>query len=565
MIKARIIQIRKKFKEYGIDGYIIPKNDEFFSEYSNRDRLKTISNFSGSAGYAIILKKKNYLFVDGRYNIQAHIEAGDNYKIVKYEKIVNCDLFKNLTIGIDPQLFTSDQINKFFIKYNFVKEIKTNLIDSISQKFSFKKKIFYCLDDKIIGESYKKKIERVSKFLRLKKLDYLFVSAPENVAWLLNIRGYDNPCSPIPNCRLLIDKKRNFFLISERDKVKNLILNKRITKNQFISIDKYEFFLNKIKKGKIIIDKKSCSIFYENLLKKKFKVLKHDDPIHFLKSIKNKFEINHTIKAHIADGVALTKFLYWIKKINKKNITEFDALNKLEAFRKKNKDYLFPSFDTIAGTGKNGAIVHYKVKKKTARIIKKKDIFLCDSGGQYKYGTTDVTRTICFSKPKNNIKNIFTRVLKGHIAVATADLKKNFNGKLIDKQARKYLNEIGLDYEHGTGHGVGFFLNVHEGPQSITKFNKVKLTEGMILSNEPGYYKKNNFGIRIENLLYVKKSRDKLHFQNLTMAPIEKELIDQKQLSQKEKNYLFNYNLEVYSKLSGFLTKNEKSWLSSLL
>ena len=565
MIKERINQIKKKFQECGIDGYIIPKNDEVFSEYSNKDRLKFISNFSGSAGYAIILKNKNYLFVDGRYNIQANFEAGDNFKIVKYEKIFNCDLFKKLTIGIDPQLFTSEQIKRFFIKNNFIKIIKTNLIDNISKNYPEKKKLFYSLDDKIIGESHKKKIERVSKFLRQKKLDYLFVSAPENVAWLLNIRGYDNPCSPIPNCRLFLDKKKNFFLISEKYKAKNLIANKHISKNQFISTNKYNFFLDKIKKGKIFIDKNSCSIFNENLLKKRFKVIKGDDPIYFFKSIKNKFEINHTIKAHIVDGVALTKFLYWIKKINKKNITEFDAVKKLETFRKKNKDYLFPSFDTIAGTGKNGAIVHYRVNKKTASTIKKKDIFLCDSGGQYKYGTTDVTRTICFSKPKNSIKNIYTRVLKGHIAVATANLKKSFNGKLIDQKARKYLNEIGLDYEHGTGHGVGFYLNVHEGPQSITKYNKIKLIEGMILSNEPGYYKKNKFGIRIENLVYIKKSNRKLHFQNLTMVPIEKELIDQKQLSQKEKNYLFKYNFEVYSRLSEFLTKNEKKWLSSFL
>ncbi len=563
MIKKRIKQIRKKFQKYGIDGYIIPKNDEFFSEYSNKDRLKTISNFSGSAGYAVILKKKNYLFVDGRYSIQARLEAGDNFKIIGYERILDCNLFKNLTIGIDPQLFTSEQISKFFNKNNFIKEIKKNLIDNILPKKSLKKKRFYSLDDKIVGEGYKKKIDRISKFLKLKKLDYLFITAPENVAWLLNIRGYDNPCSPIPNCRLFLDKKKNFFLISEKRKVKDLILNNRITKNQFISTDKYENFLNKIKKGKIIIDQKSCSIFYENLLKKRFKVIKGDDPIHFFKSIKNKFEINHSIKAHIADGVALTKFLYWIKKVNKKSLTEFDAQKKLESFRKKNKNYLFPSFDTIAGTGKNGAIVHYKVKKKTALTIKKKDIFLCDSGGQYKYGTTDVTRTICFSKPKKSIKNIFTRILKGHIAVATADLKKNFNGKLIDKLARKYLNQIGLDYEHGTGHGVGFYLNVHEGPQSITKFNKIKLVEGMILSNEPGYYKKNSFGIRIENLIYVKKSKNKLHFQNLTMAPIEKELIDQKLLNQKEKSYLFKYNLEMYSRLSEFLTKSEKKWLSS--
>ena len=190
---------------------------------------------------------------------------------------------------------------------------------------------------------------------------------------------------------------------------------------------------------------------------------------------------------------------------------------------------------------------------------------MCDSGGQYKYGTTDVTRTICFSKPKQNIKNIFTKVLKGHIAVVSADLKKNFNGKLIDVLARKSLIKSGLDYKHGTGHGVGFFLNVHEGPHAISKFNTIKIREGMIVSNEPGYYKKGEFGIRIENLIYVKKNNNKLTFENLTLAPIEKELINYKMLDDKEKNYLFRYHLRVYSELSKFLNKKEKKWLASFI
>jgi Xaa-Pro aminopeptidase len=270
-------------------------------------------------------------------------------------------------------------------------------------------------------------------------------------------------------------------------------------------------------------------------------------------------------KAHIVDGVALTKFIYWIKNINKKKITEVDAQNKLEKFRKKNKNFLYPSFDTIAGSGKNGAIVHYRANKERCRTITNKDIFLCDSGGQYKYGTTDVTRTICFSKPKNYIRNIFTYVLKGHIAVATTNLKKDNIGKKIDFRARKYLKQNNLDYAHGTGHGVGFFLNVHEGPQSISKINKIKIKEGMILSNEPGYYKKDKFGIRIENLVYVKKIKNKTFFENLTLVPIEKDLINPKLLNLSEKNYLFKYHLNVYSKISKFLDIKEKKWLASFI
>ena len=321
----------------------------------------------------------------------------------------------------------------------------------------------------------------------------------------------------------------------------------------------------KLKGKNFIIDDKSCSIFYENIIKSKFKIINREDPTYLLKAIKNKIEINNMIKAHILDGAALTKFLYWIKVINKKKIDEVDAVKKLEKFRKKNKNFLYPSFDTIAGSGKNGAIVHYRARKENCRIINKKDIFLCDSGGQYKYGTTDVTRTICFSKQNKNIKNIFTKVLKGHIAVAMTNINKDNIGKKIDKRARKFLKESNLDYAHGTGHGVGFFLNVHEGPQSITKINKVKIKPGMILSNEPGFYKKNHFGIRIENLVYVDKKNGKLFFKNLTMAPIEKDLINFDLLTVSEKNYLFKYHLDVYSKISKYLNRNEKKWLASLI
>jgi Xaa-Pro aminopeptidase len=265
------------------------------------------------------------------------------------------------------------------------------------------------------------------------------------------------------------------------------------------------------------------------------------------------------------DGLALTKFIYWIKNINKKKITEIEAKNRLQKFRKLSKNYLYPSFDTIAGSGSNGAIVHYRVSKKSNKVINKSDLFLCDSGGQYKFGTTDVTRTICFSDPKKSIKDVYTKVLKGHIAVHQTDLKKDNIGKKIDLRARKFLKKDGLDYAHGTGHGVGFFLNVHEGPQSISKHNTIQLKEGMILSNEPGYYKKGHYGIRIENLIFIKKFKKKLFFENLTLAPIEKDLINYNLLTKNEKDYLFRYHLKIYSTFSKFLNLSERKWLASLI
>jgi Xaa-Pro aminopeptidase len=561
----KIKALRKRLKIHNIDGYVVPKNDEYFTEYSKINRLKIISNFSGSAGLAIILKNKNYLFTDGRYTIQSQMESGKNFKIINYEKLINCNLFQNLTLGIDPKLITYSQTKKFFLKNNKIKFINNNLVDEIEKKKIKDNFSFFTLSKDIVGENYTSKINKISKYLKKNKSDYIFISAPENVAWILNIRGGDGPNSPVPNCRLIISKNKKLILISSSGKSKKLIKEKLIKSNELINIKNFSKKIHQLKGNNFIIDDKSCSIYFENIIKSKFQIIKREDPTYLLKAIKNKTEIKNMINAHIADGVALTRFIYWIKNTNKKIINEVQAQNKLERFRKMNKNYLYPSFDTIAGSGSNGAIVHYRAKKEKCRVIKKKDIFLCDSGGQYKYGTTDVTRTICFSKPKSTIKNIFTKVLKGHIAVANTDLKKDNIGSKIDKKARKFLKKSKLDYAHGTGHGVGFFLNVHEGPQSISKTNKVKIKEGMILSNEPGFYKKNHFGIRIENLVFVKKSRKKLLFENLTLAPIERELINYKLLTSAEKNYLFKYHLDVYSKISKYLNLNEKKWLASFI
>ena len=393
----------------------------------------------------------------------------------------------------------------------------------------------------------------------------MLISAPENVAWILNIRGEDVPNSPLPNSRLIISKTKKLFLITKIQKAQKLIKEKIIKKNELINVNDFSKIILKLKGNNFIIDNKSCSIYHENIIRSKFKIIKKRDPIYLLKAIKNKTEIKNMINSHVIDGAALTKFIYWIKNINKKQINEVQAQNKLESFRRLNKSYLYPSFDTIAGSGKNGAIVHYRATKQNYSIIKKEDIFLCDSGGQYKYGTTDVTRTICFSKPKPHIKDIFTKVLKGHIAVANTNLKKDNTGKKIDVRARKFLKKSNLDYAHGTGHGVGFFLNVHEGPQSISKFNKIKITEGMILSNEPGYYKKESFGIRIENLIFVKKDNNNIFFENLTLVPIEKELINYKLLTSLEKNYLFRYHVNIYSKISKYLNLKERKWLASFI
>jgi len=573
MKKNKLSKLRKKFIIYNIDGYIIPKNDEFFGEYvdPSNERLKYLTGFYGSTGQALVLKKKAFLFVDGRYTLQAQREVRKGFKIVEIHKTKPLEILrknkKKLIVGFDPKLYTQTILKNLFVSKNVkLIPVKTNLIDKIwSNKPKTKFNKFFVLKTQYVGQDYEHKINLICNILKKKKLKNLLITAPENIAWLLNIRGKDSSYSPIPNCNAIINYKKKVTLIVENSKI-NKNFKSQFRKNlKYVNPSNIVKYLNRLdSKENFLIDKMTCSIFYRDKIAKRFSYVEKIDPIFFLKSKKNNVEINNTIKAHISDGAALTKFIFWIKNnISKLKITELSAQKKLEQFRKKNKNYISPSFNTISGSGPNGAIVHYRANNKTNRKIKMKDIYLCDSGGQYHYGTTDVTRTICFYKQPQKIKNIFTKILKGHIAVATYNLKKNTTGKQLDIVARYALKKSGLDYAHGTGHGVGYFLNVHEGPQAISKLNNIQLKEGMILSNEPGFYETNKFGIRIENLVFIKKNNNKLRFENLTLAPIEKDLINFKLLNQKEKKYLNEYNKKTYFILNPYLNKDEKNWLRS--
>ena len=563
-------KIKKLFSRYNLDGYAVPKNDEFFSEYANPNRLLNITNFSGSAGFSILMKKQNYLFVDGRYTTQAKIETKKKFKVFEIPKVFPVDIFKKFKtkpmIGYDPKLFTNNMIRRYFGNTCNLVAVNKNLVDEVVLKKNKLNNIsFYNLSSKITGESTNSKIKRLVSILQKNKIDNLFISAPENVAWLLNLRGKDNPNSPIPNCRAIVTKDKKVIIFSSENKIIKIKNNTLYKKYIFKNFEEFFNVITNLQGINFSVDAITCSIYFHSILSSLFKINYLIDPCYKLKSIKNESEIKYMKKAHIEDGAALTKFLFWLKNSNLKNINELYVIKKLEQFRKKNKNYLYPSFETIAGSGPNGAIIHYRATKKTSRVVKKKDLLLCDSGGQYKYGTTDVTRTVCFTQPLNKIKNIFTRVLKGHIAVVTTNLNKIKTGDKIDLRARKWLKKINLDYGHGTGHGVGFFLNVHEGPQSISKFSKHILKEGMVLSNEPGYYLENKFGIRIENLIYVKKKSKNLCFENLTFAPIDKDLINFSLLGKNEKEYLSNYHFQTYSKLSRFLNKKEKAWVKSLI
>ncbi len=564
----QIIDLRKLFKTFNLDGYIIPKNNNFFGEYVTavEDNLKYISNFTGSAGFAVILKNKNYIFVDGRYTIQAEIQCGKEFQICNIPKEYPFNVFKNknLNLGFDPKLHTENTLNRLFGN-TFIKlrPVNENLIDLIwNRDKNLNIKPFYLINKKDAGFKVEKKLANLINLIKLNKVNYLFITASENIAWLLNIRGQDTRYSPLPNSHAVVDENGKVLLFCNLKKINNSFkyhINKNVKIYDFNLLP--NFFLNLTKKN-ILIDTSTCSFFYKSIIKENNSILEKQDPIYNLKSVKNKTEIKNSIKSHVYDGAALTKFIFWIKNNFKiKKISEISAQEKLLEFRKKNKSFHDLSFPTISGSGPNSAIIHYKVDKKSNRLLKKGDVYLVDSGGQYLYGTTDVTRTLSLDVKNHKIKEIYTRVLKGHIAVASYKLNKNSYGDKIDQSARKFLKDINLDYPHGTGHGVGYFSNVHEGPQAISRGNKVKFKEGMITSNEPGYYKKNHFGIRIENLIYVKKEKAKLKFEDLTLVPIDKTLIEKKLLNSFERNWLNKYHQRVFEALKKFMNRFELTQL----
>ena len=560
----KIIKLRKLFKTFNLDGYIIPKNNNFFGEYvpACEDNLKYISNFTGSAGFAVILKNKNYMFVDGRYTIQASMQCGDQFQICNIPKEYPHNIFKKkiLKLGFDSKLHTENSLKRLF-ENTFIKlkPVSENLIDLLwKKKISSNIKPFYLIKNKDAGLKVEQKLSKLIKLIKFNKANYLFTTASENVAWLLNIRGQDTNYSPLPNSHAVIDRNGKVLIFCDLKKISGSFKAK-IYKN--VKIYDYNllsnFFLN-LSNKKVLVDSLTCSIFYKSIIQKNNLLIEKQDPIYYLKSLKNKIEIKNSIKSHVYDGAALTKFIFWLKdSFGTKKVSEISAQEKLLEFRKKNKSFHDLSFPTISGTGPNSAIIHYKADKRSNRILKKGDVYLVDSGGQYHFGTTDVTRTLSLDVQNSKIKDIFTRVLKGHIAVASFKLNKNSNGDKIDQSARKFLKNINLDYPHGTGHGVGYFLNVHEGPQAISRGNKIKFEEGMITSNEPGFYKKNEFGIRIENLIYVKKVKNKLKFENLTLVPIDKTLIEKKLLTSSERIWLNEYHQRVFNCLKRFMNRLE--------
>ena len=580
--KIKIQNLRKKFLIDKIDGYILPSTDEYLNEFvpERNLRLNWLTNFSGSNGLVFLTQTKLLFFTDGRYLLQSkkqlikEFEIFDSSKINLFEWIEKNLKNKNLNIRVDTKINNITFIKKLEkicerSKNNIVLG-DTILIDSLWHDRPKEKlgKVYF-VSEKYSGISAKEKLSFIKN--KVRNYDFFLVTSPESISWLLNIRGSDLDYTPITFCRLIISKNKKIKLFINDKKIDSEFKN-TLEKKLNISVFKEELIedeLKRIPKGKqILLDKNSPYFFFQLVSKDSSNVFLKQDPIKYEKSKKNKTEIIHSKKSHLHDGVALANFFCWLdENSSKKKMNEVSIANTLEEFRKKNNNFISLSFPTISAFGSNSAIIHYQPNDLKNKTIKEGGVYLCDSGGQYIFGTTDVTRTIIIGKRfkgRKKIKDLYTRVLIGHINLSIIKFPKETKGVHLDAIARNSLWKVGLDYAHGTGHGVGSFLSVHEGPQSISKsLLDVSLEPGMIISNEPGFYKNNEFGIRIENLILVKNSKSKgfLEFETLTLAPYQTKLIIKSMLNKEQREWINNYHKKVYNTLAPSLNSKVKKWL----
>ena len=575
--KDRLSQLQKQMRANGVAAYIAPSNDEFMNEYvpHHARRLQWLTGFSGSAGTAVILQKKAVFFTDGRYILQSKKELPKGeYEILNIADITLFKWLKNNlknknTLGLNPLLFSADNILKY--EKEFPIWLGEDLIDKIwLEKPNFPLSKIKKHPVKYSGQNHIDKINNITLQIRDKKADMILITAPDSICWLLNLRASDVPNTPLLLSRLLLNKDGSGVLFAN---IPSSARNKFLEDIKIEPLDNISQYLQKISGKKIMLDKSTIPHLFFSNLKDKNKIINLPDPVILPKACKNNIEVKGAVNAHMADGAAICSFLYWLKKnYEKESVTELSIDKKLLEFRQKNKNFIEPSFSTIAGFAGNGAIIHYSASKETSKKIEGNGLLLIDSGGQYLDGTTDITRTIAIGKPTKEQKRNFTLVLKGHIALASAVFPQGTSGHQLDILARKYLWQNNLDYDHGTGHGVGSFLGVHEGPQRISKApNNVALQKGMIISNEPGYYKQGQYGIRIESLVVVEEASIKnsgskkfLKFNTLTCAPIDEKLIDFSLLDKNEKKWLTDYHRNINKKLSGLVDLPVAKWLDGL-
>ena len=591
MIKQRIENIRDLMKEKNIYAYIVPSSDYHQSEYVG-DYFKSrefMSGFTGSAGTLIISMDEAGLWTDGRYFIQAEQELKDSgIKLFKMgeegvptiEEYLLEKLPKNSTLGFDGRVMSVKEgqslANKLAFKGINI-EYKYDLVNDIwEDRCSLPTEKAFLLGTEYSGESFSDKLSRIRAVMKEKKATTHILASLDDIAWLFNIRGRDVKSNPVVLSYAVISID-SVYLFIDKNKIGEDIRAELSKEN--VQIKGYEEvyeFIKKIEENEVVlIDTSKVNYAIYNNIPSNVQKIEERNPSILFKSIKNEIELKNIRNSHIKDGVAFTKFMYWLKNnIGKIEITEISATQKLEEFRREQDKFIEPSFSTIAAYKDHAAMMHYSATEESNYKLEPRDLFLVDSGGQYFDGTTDITRTIALGPIPENVRKDFTNVVRGMIRLSKAKFLYGCRGYNLDILARGPLWEEGVDYKCGTGHGIGFVLNVHEGPNGFRW--KVRediddtciLEEGMVTTNEPGVYVENSHGIRIENEIVVRKAEKNeygqfMDFEVITFAPIDLDAIDESLILKDEKVYLNNYHKQVYDKISPYLNEEEKQWLKT--
>ena len=583
-INERVNKLRELMKSKEITVYIVPTSDPHQSEYlaSHYKGRTWISGFTGSAGTVVITQTQANLWTDGRYFIQAENQLkGSEYKLFKmgvpgvptYIQWLKDNIKSGDTIGYDGKVFsqtTAERLEKEFDGLGVGFNDKFDLVGEIWEdrpKLTNEQAFYHEL--KYTGISASEKIENVRENIKAKNADYFLIGSLDDIAWLYNIRGKDVKSNPVIISYALISMGKAYFFV-DKDKISDEV--KSFLNDNGVSVLLYEdvidFVRNLESDSTVILEKDKINRWIYNAIPKECKIIDELNYTTILKGKKNETEIANQRNAYIKDGVALTKFFHWLdSNIGKIEINELSAADKLLEFRKEQDLFIEPSFETISAYGPNAAMAHYSATEDSYSVLEEKGFYLVDSGGQYLDGTTDITRTVAVGNLTDEEKKDFTLTLKGHINLISAKFLEGTNGYQLDVLCRVPLWKEGLDFKHGTGHGVGYLLNVHEGPHRIASApNDVVLEKGMVVSIEPGIYKAGKHGIRIENIVVATddietESGKFMKFEVLSYVPIDLEAIDPELLSCDEKQWLNSYHKDVYDKLSPYLNEEEKAWL----
>jgi Xaa-Pro aminopeptidase len=583
----RLAALRTELARRGLTGFIVPRSDRHQNEYvpASEQRLAWLTGFSGSAGIAIVLMERALLFVDGRYTLQAREQVDTSLFTIEHLVETPPDRWieENLTagdrIGYDPWLHTvegAERLGKACAAAGAtLVAVEPDLIDAIWADRPAPPLGAVTLHDvRFGGEAAEDKLARIRAEVAKLRADALVVSDPHAVAWAFNIRGADVAHTPLPLAFAVVPQAGRPSLYVDGRKLSNKVRNRLEALADVREPSDFVGALEALGRQKqtVRLDQATAADALARLITSPGgKVTRGACPIALMKAVKNEIEIAGARAAHIRDGAAVTRFLAWFdREAPRGKLTEIDAVAALESFRRDTGLLKDISFPTIAGAGPDGAIVHYRVTSRSNRVVAPGELFLIDSGAQYEDGTTDITRTIAVGEPTAEMRDRFTRVLKGHIAIARAIFPEGTTGAQLDSFARQFLWAQGLDFDHGTGHGVGSYLSVHEGPARISKLGTAALKPGMILSNEPGYYKAGAYGIRIENLVLVVAAapvpgaeKPLNAFETLTLAPIDRRLIVPALLTPEETAWLDRYHARVVEALSPLLDADSRAWLTA--